>query len=94
MTAIVARLMDKVPARAAYMRNSGFTGVAFGMQDRIVGKSATSLYLLQAGVALVLLIACANVANLLLMRAAGPAARAGAARRRSGPAAGGSCARC
>jgi predicted permease len=71
MTAIVARLMDKVPARAAYMRNSGFTGVAFDMRDRIVGNVATSLYLLQAGVALVLLIACANVANLLLMRAAG-----------------------
>jgi predicted permease len=71
MAAIVGRLMDKVPARAAYMRNSGFTGVAFGMQDRIVGNSATAIYLLQAGVALVLLIACANVANLLLMRAAG-----------------------
>jgi predicted permease len=71
MTAIVARLMDKVPTRAAYMRNSGFTGVAFDMHDRLVGNVATSLYLLQGGVALVLLIACANVANLLLMRAAG-----------------------
>jgi predicted permease len=71
MSAIVTRLMDRVPRRAAYMRNSGFTGVAFDMRDRLVGKVETSLYLLQAGVVLVLLIACANVANLLLMRAAG-----------------------
>jgi predicted permease len=63
--------MVTVPARAEYMRNSGFGGVAFDLRDRIVGPAATSLYLLQAGVALVLLIACANVANLLLMRAAG-----------------------
>ena len=71
MAAIVERLLVTVPARAEFMRNSGFGGVAFGMRDRIVGPAVTSLYLLQAGVVLVLLIACANVANLLLMRAAG-----------------------
>jgi putative ABC transport system permease protein len=71
MAAIVTRLMDRVPARAAYMRNSGFTGVAVDMRETIVGKVSTSLYLLQAGVVLVLFIACANVANLLLMRATG-----------------------
>ena len=71
MGAIVSRLMIQVPSRADYMRNSGFTGVAVDMRDRIVGKVSTSLYLLQAGVVLVLLIACANVGNLLLMRATG-----------------------
>jgi predicted permease len=71
MDAIVTRLMDRVPKRADYMRNSGFTGIAVGMRDNIVGKVSTSLYLLQAGVVLVLFIACANVGNLLLMRATG-----------------------
>ena len=71
MAAIVARLMTTVPDRAEYMRTSGFGGVAFNMRDRLVGPAATMLYLLQAGVLLVLLIACANVANLLLMRTAG-----------------------
>jgi predicted permease len=71
MEAIVTQLMDRVPRRADYMRNSGFGGIAVGMRDNIVGKVSTSLYLLQAGVVLVLFIACANVGNLLLMRATG-----------------------
>src|SRR5262249_49768990 len=66
---IVEETIVRVPARAAYMRNSGFGGRAVSLHDRLVGTSRQPLYLLQAAVVLVLLIACVNVANLLLMRA-------------------------
>jgi putative ABC transport system permease protein len=71
MQAIVNRLMQTVPARADYMRNSGFTGIAIGMRQQMVGDVKLWLWLLQGGVGIVVLIACANVANLLLMRATG-----------------------
>ena len=68
---IVTRNLERLPERQAFAQTSGFSGFAVPMRDEIAGDAKTPLLVLQTGVLLLLLIACANVANLLLMRATG-----------------------
>jgi putative ABC transport system permease protein len=65
INAIAGRIADSYPAT-----NAGITVGMLDLKEQLVGSSRTQLYVVLAAVAMVLLIACANVANLQLTRAA------------------------
>src|SRR5580765_3430773 len=73
MKGIVDRNAERLPERRPFWSSSGFRGYAVPLREQLAGDTRAPLFVLQAGVLVVLLIACANVASLLLMRATGRA---------------------
>ena len=69
MDTITARLRQDHPAN--YPPNGGLTFGIVPLSEQVVGDSRGALFILLFAVAFVLLIACANVANLQLSRALG-----------------------
>ena len=91
MDTITARLRHDYPE--AYPPNGGLTFSIVPLADQVVGDVRRSLFILLGSVGFVLLIACANVANLQLSRAVSRQGEIGV-RMRSAPAAPESFASC
>ena len=66
--ALNARIVERLPQFADLLKQVGFRTVVADYRSELTRDVRDTLWLLQAGVALVLLIGCVNVANLVLVR--------------------------
>ncbi len=70
---LTTRLPEAFPQAygTAFFERYGFRTIATPLRESVVGNMATTLWVLFGGVGLVLLVACANVTNLFLVRVEG-----------------------
>lgn len=66
--ALNRRIDERLPQFSQILREAGFTTIVVNYRQDLVRDIASTLYMLQAGVLLVLLLGCVNIANLLLVR--------------------------
>ncbi len=71
VTAELRGICDQLTAQGAYPKPMKFTAFAVPLEEEIRGGVRPAMFLLIGAVAFLLLIACANVANLLLVRGDG-----------------------
>ncbi len=69
MAQVTQNVASRLPDGEAYLESTGFHGTAEDFREEKVGEMRGPLLLLQVTVGFVLLIACANIANLMLTRA-------------------------
>jgi predicted permease len=73
LSGLISRLPERFPesGAVAFLGEVGLRPLVVPLKQSVVGDVSTTLWILLGTVAFVLLIACANVANLLLVRAEG-----------------------
>ena len=71
MDQIAASVLVRVPDRRQFLTNAGWGALVIPFRESIVGEVEPALLVLMGAVTFLLLIGCANVANLILARSGG-----------------------
>lgn len=68
MSTIAARVIERVPDRREFLLSSGWDAEAVSLRESLFGEVRPTLLLLMCATGFLLLLACANIANLVMTR--------------------------